>query len=58
MSLPTRQIGKDSVTALGYGAMSLSPFYGTPRPEEEQLKASISLFNGEILLTLALFIVP
>ncbi|KAI0091134.1 NADP-dependent oxidoreductase domain-containing protein [Irpex rosettiformis] len=37
-SLSTRKIGNDSVTAIGFGAMSLSAFYGTPKPDEERLK--------------------
>ncbi|KAL9047034.1 MAG: hypothetical protein Q9214_000289 [Letrouitia sp. 1 TL-2023] len=38
--LPTRQLGKDGpqVTALGYGAMGLSAFYGTPAADEERFK--------------------
>lgn len=38
-SLPTRQLGKDGpqVTALGYGAMGLSAFYGAPESDEVRL---------------------
>lgn len=38
--LPTRQLGKDGpqVTALGFGAMGLSAFYGPTAPDEERLK--------------------
>ena len=38
--LPTRQLGKDGpqVTALGFGAMGLSAFYGTTEADEERLK--------------------
>ncbi|KAL1849040.1 hypothetical protein Plec18170_007699 [Paecilomyces lecythidis] len=38
--LPTRQLGKDGphVTALGYGCMGLSMFYGIPKPDEERLQ--------------------
>lgn len=38
--LPTRQLGKDGphVTALGFGAMGLSAFYGKPEPDEERFK--------------------
>jgi aryl-alcohol dehydrogenase-like predicted oxidoreductase len=37
--LPTRQLGKDGpqVTALGFGAMGLSAFYGPPGNDEERL---------------------
>ncbi|KAK4693869.1 pyridoxine 4-dehydrogenase, partial [Lecanoromycetidae sp. Uapishka_2] len=38
--LPTRKLGKDgpAVTALGFGAMGLSAFYGKPEPDEERFK--------------------
>ncbi|KAI0654895.1 Aldo/keto reductase [Cubamyces menziesii] len=38
MSLPTRKIGEHDVTAIGYGAMGIAAFYGTPLPDEERLK--------------------
>ncbi|CAF9926543.1 MAG: Aldo-keto reductase str7 [Alectoria fallacina] len=39
-SLPTRQLGKDGpqVTALGFGAMGLSAFYGKPESDEDRFK--------------------
>lgn len=39
-ALPTRQLGKDGpqVTALGFGLMGLSIFYGKKLPDEERLK--------------------
>ncbi|KAI9815130.1 MAG: hypothetical protein M1827_002973 [Pycnora praestabilis] len=39
-TLPTRQLGKNGphVTALGFGAMGLSAFYGTPESDEERFK--------------------
>ena len=38
--LPHRQLGKNGpmVTALGYGAMGLSTFYGKADPDEERFK--------------------
>ncbi|KAL8808068.1 MAG: hypothetical protein Q9182_000346 [Xanthomendoza sp. 2 TL-2023] len=38
--LPTRQLGKNGpqVTALGFGAMGLSAFYGPPDADEERFK--------------------
>jgi aryl-alcohol dehydrogenase-like predicted oxidoreductase len=38
-NLPTRQLGKDGpqVTALGFGLMGLSAFYGKPGSDEERL---------------------
>lgn len=36
--LPTRKLGKNGpeVTALGFGCMGLSAFYGKPKPDEER----------------------
>lgn len=38
--LPTRQLGRNGpqVTALGFGAMGLSAFYGGPESDEERFK--------------------
>lgn len=38
-SLPVRSIGKNGpkVTALGYGTMGLSAFYGAPKPDNERM---------------------
>ncbi|KAI0052184.1 Aldo/keto reductase [Auriscalpium vulgare] len=36
--LPTRKIGSTDVTAIGYGAMGIAAFYGTPLPDEERFK--------------------
>ncbi|KAI0266189.1 Aldo/keto reductase [Gloeopeniophorella convolvens] len=36
--LPTRKIGTTDVTAIGFGAMGVSAFYGATLPEEEGLK--------------------
>lgn len=37
-TLPTRQLGKNGpqVTALGFGTMGLSAFYGSPKPDNER----------------------
>ena len=40
MSLPTRKIGERDVTAMGYGAMGIAAFYGTPLRDEERFKVS------------------
>lgn len=37
-TLPTRKIGQDEVTAIGYGAMGIAAFYGTVDSDEERLK--------------------
>lgn len=36
---PTRPLGKNGpqVTAIGYGTMGLSAFYGKPKPDAERL---------------------
>lgn len=41
--LPTRKLGKDDVSAIGYGAMGIAAFYGPARPDEERLEASASI---------------
>ena len=41
MSLPTRKIGQDDVTAIGFGLMGLSAFYGSVfESDEERFKVS------------------
>lgn len=39
MSLPTRPLGKNGpeVARIGFGAMGLSAFYGTQKPDSERL---------------------
>ena len=36
--LPTRKIGNDTVSAIGWGGMGLSAFYGPVPPDEDRLK--------------------
>jgi aryl-alcohol dehydrogenase-like predicted oxidoreductase len=36
MGLPTRKIGQDDVTAIGFGLMGLSAFYGTVFDSDEE----------------------
>ncbi|THH32289.1 hypothetical protein EUX98_g1903 [Antrodiella citrinella] len=36
--LPTRNIGNNQVSAIGWGAMGLSAFYTAPAPDEERFK--------------------
>ncbi|KAI0036424.1 Aldo/keto reductase [Vararia minispora EC-137] len=36
LSLSTRKIGSVAVTAIGWGAMGLSAYYGKPKPDEER----------------------
>ena len=38
MSLPTRKIGSDDVTAIGLGLMGLSTFYGSIEGDEDRFK--------------------
>lgn len=40
--LPTRKIGTDSVTAIGFGAMGISALYGATESDEERFKVSIN----------------
>ena len=40
--LPTRKIGTDAVTAIGWGAMGLSAYYGSTASDEERLKVNQS----------------
>ncbi|KII86674.1 hypothetical protein PLICRDRAFT_43317 [Plicaturopsis crispa FD-325 SS-3] len=37
-ALPTRKIGNDDVSAIGYGAMGIAAFYGKVASDEERLK--------------------
>ncbi|KAI0072166.1 Aldo/keto reductase [Panus rudis PR-1116 ss-1] len=46
--LPTRKIGDIPVTAIGYGAMGISAFYGSVKPDEERFNFLDELYaSGE-----------
>jgi aryl-alcohol dehydrogenase-like predicted oxidoreductase len=36
--LPTRRVGETEVSAIGYGAMGISSYYGAAPPDEERFK--------------------
>jgi hypothetical protein len=36
--LPTRKVGNTEVSAIGYGAMGISSYYGAAPPDEERFK--------------------
>jgi hypothetical protein len=38
--LPTRRVGTTQVSAIGYGAMGISSFYGAAAPDEERFKVT------------------
>ncbi|PCH44692.1 Aldo/keto reductase [Wolfiporia cocos MD-104 SS10] len=46
MSLPTRRIGEHIVSAIGYGAMGISAFYGKPLPDEQRLKVLDAVYEN------------
>lgn len=46
MSLPTRMIGSTPVSAIGYGAMGISAFYGKVLPDDERMKVRASYFSS------------
>jgi len=48
MAYPTRKIGKDNtlVSAIGFGAMGISAFYGDTEPDEERLKVLDAAFQN------------
>ncbi|KAK3079470.1 hypothetical protein LTS18_004786 [Coniosporium uncinatum] len=50
-TLPTRKLGKNGpqITALGFGLMGLSAFYGKPLPDEERFKVLDAAYEaGEL----------
>ncbi|KAG8221407.1 NADP-dependent oxidoreductase domain-containing protein [Butyriboletus roseoflavus] len=55
MAYPTRTIGNTPVSAIGFGAMGISAYYGDVESDEERLKVSIdhspyTQFNTTVLL--------
>ncbi|KAI0360383.1 Aldo/keto reductase [Trametes cingulata] len=46
MPLPTRKLGDSDVTAIGYGAMGISAFYGKPLPDEERFKVLDAVYEN------------
>jgi hypothetical protein len=40
---PTRKIGTDDVSAIGFGAMGIGAYYGQTGPDEERLKVKREL---------------
>lgn len=49
--LPTRKLGKNGpeITALGFGTMGLSAFYGKPKPDEERYAVLDHIYNSGCL---------
>jgi hypothetical protein len=41
-TLPTRKIGSDDVSAIGFGLMGLSAFYGPIENDEDRFKVRFS----------------
>ncbi|KAG9309675.1 NADP-dependent oxidoreductase domain-containing protein [Chiua virens] len=46
MSYPTRNIGNTPVSAIGFGAMGISEYYGATEPDEERFKVLDAAFEG------------
>jgi hypothetical protein len=46
MSLPTRKIGQHTVSALGYGAMSLGDAYGSAGSDEDRQKVRFCFMSS------------
>jgi len=45
MPYPTRKLGNDQVSAIGFGAMGLSAFYGATESDEERFKVLDAVFE-------------
>ncbi|OBZ77664.1 Aldo-keto reductase yakc [NADP(+)] [Grifola frondosa] len=45
-TLPTRKIGNANVTAIGFGAMGISAYYGRPMSDEEGLKLLDAVYES------------
>ncbi|HEV2614589.1 MAG TPA: aldo/keto reductase [Gammaproteobacteria bacterium] len=50
MTLPTRHLGKLTTSALGYGCMGLSEFYGEPLPKEKAIGVIHTAYENGITL--------
>ncbi|KAF8268082.1 Aldo/keto reductase [Lactarius quietus] len=44
--LPTRKVGTAQVSAIGYGAMGISSFYGAAAPDEERFKMLDAVYES------------
>ena len=45
--LPTRRVRETEVSAIGYGAMGISSYYGSAPPDEERFKV-MSVLLAEV----------
>lgn len=50
-TLPTRKLGKDDVTAIGFGAMGIAAFYGSIDSDEERMKVRAFSFRSSLSFT-------
>jgi len=50
MSLPQRKVGDAEVSAIGYGFMGLSAFYGKVAPTEERLKIIDAVYESGVTM--------
>ncbi|KAH9970179.1 Aldo/keto reductase [Lactifluus volemus] len=44
--LPTRKVGETEVSAIGYGAMGISSYYGAAAPDEERFKLLDAVYEA------------